>query len=144
MKEEDKFWEFVDRVNFTSNIYNEIFIDFDDIMLSMAKFYSIEDLKLFDYIYQTKYHESYNRFKKLWLSEGEPLGVSDDGYTDLISSVVGLGKNFYYSITDEGLINMANDNYYRENFGYLFHSLDRDKFIEKYNKQRRIHKLESL
>ncbi len=54
-----------------------------------------------------------------WL--GDPgIDVSDDGWDDLTSEVVGRGKEFYTNITVEKLQQMANDMDYRENFRYSF------------------------
>jgi hypothetical protein len=61
-------------------------------------------------------------FTSLWLSQDNPLNVSDDGYWDLISSIIGKGKIFINDcINDKNiLIDMAKKENYSENFSYIW------------------------
>jgi len=61
----------------------------------------------------------YNRFEEDWL--GHPgIEVSEDGWSDLRSEVIGRGKEFYDNITVEKLQQMASNYDYHESFAYSF------------------------
>ena len=74
----------------------------------------------------------YDYFYDIWLDEKyNDVMPSDDGYTDLISSVVGLGKRFVTAIINDTdkFVKMAKNNYYAENFTYLF-IVDENEYSE--------------
>jgi hypothetical protein len=91
--------------------------------------YEYEQIKNFEKELQYMYKQLYLYFKKSWL-DGK-IDVSDDGYWDLLTSVIGSGKKF----TKECLWNpkilsdMAKKNNYVENFSYLF-TIDEKEYIE--------------
>jgi hypothetical protein len=59
------------------------------------------------------------KFNEAWL--GDPgIGVSDDGWSDLTSEVVGRGEKFYNGITVKKLQKMAKELDYTESFAYCF------------------------
>ena len=146
---EDKFWEFVDRVNWQSYIGFNGRLNFDKLFLeNTAPFYSFDECISFKQIYESLYDSFYLKFKSTWLSDEYDFMPSDDGYTDLISSIVGKGKTFCDNITEDDFIKMAQNHDYRENFGYIFHRLDRkelkEEYISIYKQYRRNDKLEEI
>jgi len=149
MNIEDKFWEFVDRINWQSYIGSGGRINFERLILEKsAPFYSFDECIKFKQRYDNIYHSLYSKFESTWLSDEYDFMPSDDGYTDLISSIIGKGKDFCYNITDDDFIKMAENDDYRENFGYLFHKLDRKDFKEEYisiyTQSKRNEKLEEI
>ena len=93
--------------------------------------YPLVKIKEFEEEYRKLHKELQQYFwplcKKGW------LGVSDDGYDDLISSVIGAGKTFTKAcMTDDKLlIEFYTDNKYKENFGYIFHMDDYWKIVKE-------------
>ena len=72
--------------------------------------------------YDTIYFQLYDYFENILNDKKyEDFRPGDDGYTDLISSVVGKGKTFVKKCIDnpELFIDMARDDDYVENFRYL-------------------------
>lgn len=71
-------------------------------------------------IYTILLRSTFDIFKDVFIS-GE-LEVSDDGYWDLRSSIIGYGKNFLLKcINDKQLvINIGKNRNFKENFGYIF------------------------
>jgi hypothetical protein len=94
--------------------------------------YSYNDIRKFGkecHHMEAKLHEY---FEDIWLDEkyGDIM-PSDDGYDDLISSVVGKGKNFVKKIleTPKIFLQMAKDDDYVESFHYLF-IIDEEEYHE--------------
>ena len=133
---EDRFWEMVDQVNW---IRNPIYNNSEELVLKyISPNFSWEEYIQFSELYKKYYGELSRSLFNHWISLSE-YSVSDDGYTDVISSMIGSGKNFYYSSFSsiDLFINMIKSNNYRENFGYLFHynyfnKRTKDEFKNKY------------
>jgi hypothetical protein len=77
-----------------------------------------ESLELAEFV-NNKADDLQNRFHNSWLAE-PGIAVSDDGWDDLTSEVVGRGEDFYKNITEEKLQEMAINLDYHENFRYSF------------------------
>ena len=127
----DEFWEFVERIDWENYDYNERPRRYDAqwVIPRVAPIFSWEEFQGFETEY--KRLESYvmMKFESVWL--GDPgIEVSDDGWTDLVSSVIGYGKKWFLSIImdDSGskLRQQGNSDNYRENFSYIFHILKFD------------------
>lgn len=85
--------------------------------------YSFEEVKNFRENYYFIFYRLYDYFEKIWLNKRyDKFMPSDDGYSDLISSVIGKGKTFTKECIDvpNVFIKMAKNNDYVENFGYIF------------------------
>ena len=154
----DDFWKMVDYINWynitnfgkTNGTSYHMYIARKKFKIFMNKKIRIEKLnkvnsKIFKsqddiFIYYKLTYDkilkmTHDYFYDLWLTG--KLNVSDDGYWDLLSSVIGLGKDFIINcIKDENvLIKMADDDYYSENFSYIF-KVDEKEYLElkeKYN-----------
>lgn len=85
--------------------------------------YSFDQIKQFEIEYDNIYYDIYDYFEKTWLDDKyRRFMPSEDGYVDLISSVIGKGKSFLQKCIDNKniFIKMAkNDDDYAENFKYL-------------------------
>jgi hypothetical protein len=71
----------------------------------------------------------YDYFQSVWLDDKyDSFMPSDDGYTDLISSVVGLGKDFLIKCVKNAdeFVEIARKEFYIENFFYLFSQSEKD------------------
>lgn len=140
-----KFWEFVDFVDWMKLASS---IDFEQFVLDeVAKKYTWKEFREFDNIYRVYYDELRERLRDIWLSDDNHFGPSDDGFTDLCSSIVGKGQTFceFMCSTDDELVykeylDMAETGDYYENFGYIFHFGDEGS----YKKANRIEKLNQL
>ena len=105
--------------------------------------YEYSEMKKLHKEYQKIYNQLYNYFNDLDLD----LGVSDDGYWDLLSSVIGSGKRFTKKCINDPkvLVDMAKNYKYVENFEYVInmdendYNVIRDKYdpfyrdVRKYN-----------
>jgi hypothetical protein len=118
------FWKFVDLVEWgkcTETYDVHEFYDIKNVMKRVAPHYNFEKFKQFQKEYQKLYHFISDKFYEV------DLEVSDDGFTDLMSSVIGFGKkHFMKIIMDESfkkLKKMRHEYNYCENFGYVFHIL---------------------
>jgi hypothetical protein len=111
---EDKFWDIIEEANWSSDhSYNRISHEWHE------KFnkWELEELEMF---IDTKHADIYSRFKSAWLGDDGNGGFDcgDDGFMDLMSEVVGRGKEFYYNITADKLREMAATGDYFESFSY--------------------------
>jgi len=73
--------------------------------------------------YHKLYKELFNYFKPIWLDDKYNIFMpSDDGYSDLISSVIGKGEFFINRCINNHklFVDMAMKSEYAENFGYIF------------------------
>lgn len=121
------FWEMVTKLNWMGT--NKTV---DDYRLKLFTTYSKEEIIKFSKIYDNLYNQFYNYFEPVWLDEKyDRYMPSDDGYTDLISSIVGSGKSFVKSCvnSDEPFIKMAKTDKFKENFGYIFQGVE-DEYDE--------------
>ena len=113
----DYFWDFVNKADWSSDYdYNRI----KKYLHSNYDSLEIEKLKI---VYDQLYGGLYHRFENDWLGNngGVGIGVSDDSWSDLLSMVIGRGKDFHDNITATELKRMGDTRDYRENFGYIFH-----------------------
>ena len=78
--------------------------------------------------FKDEYDKLYQRLYEYFWAVSDRCDVSDDGYTDLISSVIGKGKTWVQKcINDpELVVNMGENGDYLENFGYLFLTAEED------------------
>tara|TARA_R110000772_G_scaffold2410_1_gene8353 strand:- start:61387 stop:61866 length:480 start_codon:yes stop_codon:yes gene_type:complete len=119
-KTSNRFWEFVDKVNWRENgKYKETFV-----LEEIAPYFTHEEFLDFRDIYENLDTYLSKFLNPIWL--GDPgLNVGDDGFWDLRSSIIGYGKDFYLSVimddSNKIVTNMVNTNNYRENFSYIFH-----------------------
>ena len=131
-----EFWDFVDRVKWSetptkvlkSNIgypsYNYTKHHEEKYLLNnISHTYTWDDMMEFEKIYNNLYKLLDKTLRDAWLSDPY-ISVSDDSYTDLLSSIIGYGEEFFKSILDDKTFKkvrkMANDIDYKENFGYIF------------------------
>jgi hypothetical protein len=139
-----EFWKMVRIAN-----WNKVIIGFNDNSISYEERrlfykqcqgriyskYSYDEVINFRKDYDIIYKQLYKYFEDLWLRKDpnfkNGLPVSDDGYTDLISSIIGKGKLFVKNaIRNKKLvIDMANNDDYAENFGYQL-NIDKDEYVE--------------
>ena len=92
--------------------------------------YTFKEIEKFNGEYHVIYTQVYDFFSNIWLDDKyASITVSDDGYSDLISSVVGKGKTWVdKSINNvENFVQMMKNRDYVENFGYLF-QVDEDEY----------------
>jgi len=101
------------------------------------KKYSYSQVKDFYKEWNIIYGQLYKYFEPIWLSDENKYGPSDDGYYDLLSSMVGSGKIFVKSCINEPrkFVEMAKNNAYVENFSYMLNVRKDDyyKIKEKYD-----------
>lgn len=118
-----KFWDFVKMMDWK----NKGKYDDKYLLKNIAPYYSFEEFSEFEKSYTNLYGFMNARLESAWLDHDEQGGfdVSDDGYGDLISSVIGNGlSSFLKALSDETnnyVRQMAENDDYRENFGYCFH-----------------------
>ena len=110
---EDKYWQQIEELEWSKDG------DYKRIEEYIKNNYSYSSARQLDNFVDSKVIELGKRFYNDWL--GDPgIGVSDDGWSDLRSEVVGRGKEFYENITVEKLQEMADSNDYNESFVYCF------------------------
>lgn len=115
------FWEFVDFVKWPKFIGDkEIKINWDELRKIVKDKFG--DLKEYKRIYELLYGDLKDYFDPVSLDDKTEIKTGDDGYTDLISSIIGNGKDFILKslYDDDVIIGMVKNDDYRENFGYLF------------------------
>lgn len=86
------------------------------------KKYSFEEIQIFRHEFHKIYSQLYDFFRPIWLSDKNNYGPSDDGYWDLLSSMIGCGKRYTKKCIIEPwkyFIEMAKEHKYVENFSYL-------------------------
>lgn len=122
------------------NSYNQEKRDdyWDRIKFRIYSKYDYEKIQEFKSEFDQIYMQLYDYFEDIWLDdEYGSFMPSDDGYTDLISSIIGMGKTFTKLCIDDTdkFVQLAKDDYYIENFGYLFHDSEEEywNIIQKYD-----------
>jgi len=137
----DKFWEMVEVANWNAvvkgykgnPIVREDRQDFyKQAQNRIYSKYTFKEIENFNNEYHKIYTQVYNYFEPIWLDEKySDVMPSDDGYTDLISSLIGKGKKYTkICIEHTGFfIQMARDDDYVENFGYIL-NVDEDEYWE--------------
>ena len=85
--------------------------------------YEYDEIENFNNEYYRFYMELYDYFFTIWTDDNyNNIMPSDDGYSDLISSIIGKGKNFTKKCIYDPIyyfVKMVKENDYIENFGYL-------------------------
>jgi len=134
-----EFWEMIEYADWNSfiKIYNDenrtkMYKDIlDEERYKLYIKYSFDEIKNFYKEYVRLYHQFWIYFKSLWI---EKQLMSEDSYSDLISSIIGRGKIFAKNIilNTEVFLQMARNEDYAENFGYLFtvSKSEYDKILE--------------
>ena len=106
--------------------------EYDEVDKRLYTNYEYDQIKKFNSEYTYLYSDLYEWFEVVWLDKKyNKFMPSDDGYSDLISSVIGMGKKFTKDCIENPsvFIDMAkNDNYF-ENFGYLL-QISKSEYIE--------------
>jgi len=150
----DEFWKMVKIANWNAVIQgykkNPIINDKHREFFKKAQYrvyskYSYPEVRQFRNECNLIEKKLYDYFKFVWLSKKyNKIMPSDDGYTDLISSIVGKGKTFVKRILQDPKIflQMAKDEDYAESFIYLFGSEDvyheiREKYDPFYKEMRK-------
>lgn len=110
-----KFWEFVKIINWDQMIKSKQRYNVNDTIMKAAPYFTWEEYLSFYKIYRCYYNVLDSKFKDTVLN----LSISDDGYCDLISSIIGKGYEVYSKIDEEEFIRMGREHDYKENFGYL-------------------------
>lgn len=100
--------------------------------------YSYEDILKFKKEYNNIYYQLYDYFDKLMNDEKYSQDMpSLDGYSDLLSSVIGKGKKWTETCIDNTgfFIQMSIDEDYEENFSYLLNisKQDYNEVTEEFN-----------
>jgi len=114
---EQKFWNIIEKANWK--------LDHDYERISKEWKKSLDkntSLSLKEFILEKVYNLK-SKFKNEWLNPNSKISLSDDGYHDLMSDIVGRGKEEYYNITLEKLIEIVNKNQFEECFTYCIHKL---------------------
>lgn len=118
----------------------------NDAKLRIYSVYTYPEIKNFHSECTKIYHQLYDYFESTWLDKQYDFMPSDDGYWDLLSSMIGLGKEFTQKCIDDknNFIKLAKDDYYAENFSYILNpdkedynyiinQYPLDKNVKKYN-----------
>jgi len=125
----DDFWNFIRVVDWNKIIKTKDEFENKDkeeelkLKIRVFKNFEYNTLMNFKNEYDKLIEELYLYFKPTWLdNKYSAFMPSDDGYLDLISSIIGKGEFFinrcinYHKL----FIDMAKNNKYVENFGYIF------------------------
>lgn len=83
--------------------------------------YSFEEVNKFYDVYYVIYDQLYDWFKPIVQNDNIKFPISDDSYSDLLSSIIGKGKKFVKEcVLDTNLfVEMARKRDYVENFVYI-------------------------
>ena len=120
-KTSDKFWEFVDKVKWSENgDYTAGYIK-----NVASPYFSYSEFSEFSEIYDTLYVYLYEILKPKWLKDNDEYitHMSDDSFTDFLSSVIGFGEDYYAEAATNYLDSKISEEVYhnyKENFGYIF------------------------
>ena len=130
-----EFWKFVSKAQWPKDH------DYDRIKKMILQTMNKESASKLD----KKYREFYNELHRHIFDD--VIGVGDDSYGDLISHIVGTGKNLYNAVMDDYEIaqRMIDDSAFHENFGYSFpDDVDWKLTDPEYYKKRATKYLENL
>lgn len=133
----NEFWKMVEIANWNAvikgysdnPIINAQHRDFyKDAQLRIYSKYSLEEIKKFHDEYDIIYEQLYDYFHKNFL-KGK-LNVHEDGYSDLLSSLIGKGKKFTNTCIEHPKFfnQMGMDDDYAENFVYLLNVGEKEYF----------------
>lgn len=124
--ENPKFWEIVDTIDWRklikggwkhSDYHKDNYVEKAKQILHT---FNDNDIKNAEDVYKNLKDHLMDYFETIWLSN--KWGPSDDGYWDLISSMIGFGKDHVLSALndDDVFLDMSEFDKYAENFGYIF------------------------
>lgn len=113
---EDTFWSLVKKIDFLKS--NSV--KTEKVFAEIRKGYTDSQLRKAQGILVVKFNNLYKRFEKFWIKS---LGLSDDSFSDLISSVVSMGKRAYETITERRLKQMAENMVFEEGFFNIFEDI---------------------
>lgn len=105
---------------------------YDNAVKRLVTNYDYMQIKDFIYDYNRIFNSIADYFEDIWLDEDyRNFMPTDDGYTDLISSIIGKGKRFTKKCIEnkEEFINMAKKYDYAENFEYLL-QITESQYVE--------------
>jgi hypothetical protein len=110
--DEDMFWDFVEHAQWNKDH------DYDRIQ-DMLKHM---DLPIAEKM-QTVYNEAHDKLHQYLDNEVE--GVSDDGYSDLLSHIIGSGRDVFNAALNDWKVaqDIIDRNEYEEGFQYIWHFL---------------------
>ena len=142
-----EFWEMTKIANWNKaiKIYNEN--DWDTYMNRrdepagrIYKKYEFNQIVGFQREYDKLYDRLYTYFKSYWLFK-PGYNISDDGFSDLLSSIIGKGLKWTIKCIRDPLLpkKMAKEHDYLENFGYIL-QVDREVYDEIRSKYDPIYK----
>lgn len=135
-----KFWDFVERIDWLGDWkHNDDTCRYKPkyLLENIAPYFTWEEFLEFEKVYKNLYSIINKKLygdprsgQSPWIDE-PGFDVSDDGFTDLCSSIIGAGKDFYNSVlNDKGeykqVIDMIENDKYEENFGYIFTNIKYD------------------
>lgn len=128
-----EFWKMVRLANWKGAIQH-----WDRMKFRIYSKYDYEKIQEFKNEFDQIYMQLYDYFQDIWLDDRyNRFMPSDDGYTDLISSIIGMGKTFTKNCIDDTnkFVEMAKKDNYIENFGYLFFDSEDEylNIIQKYD-----------
>lgn len=135
----NEFWKIVDEINWSSVTRG---YDSDVMKRDIINKYGIEKALELRPIY---YDMTAPLYDVLWDVEG--IGLSDDGYSDLIAHIVGCGREVYEAtLADTSLaVKRAQSGDYVENFSYILpYDDDNDKGDDSKYKQWAIRSIEEM
>ena len=125
----DEFWKFITVANWNKIIKTKDEFENKDkeeelkLKIRVFKNFEYDTIMNFRKEYDKLTEELYLYFKPTWLdNKYSKFMPSDDGYFDLISSVIGKGEFFIKRCINNHKLfaDMAKNNEYVENFGYIF------------------------
>ena len=93
----EEFWDFVDRIKWSKDSENH---RVKYLLDNISHTYTWDDMMEFKIIYRNLFKLMDKHLRDEWLSD-PGINVSDDSYTDLISSIIGYGEEFFKSILDD-------------------------------------------
>lgn len=146
-----RFWEFVDRSDWTkycARSWDKIHPSEEaphkklNIINNIAPYFKYEEMNKFRVMYEYLYKNLDDKLKKESQTNG--FNVSDDGYSDLLSSIIGLGRDVCGGILNNSdqeafkkVRKIVDRRGYAENFVYIFTTIETQISINKWNKRYR-------
>lgn len=127
---QERFWEIVDELDYKSDL------DYDRCAEYLFDTFSKEEISEFENIFSKFYieleEEMDSQLEQKELDYSYVIGKSDDGLSDLLSHIIGIGKNYYdKSMNDVEYLGLhANGAFqsvegYSESFSYIFNGVEK-------------------
>jgi hypothetical protein len=127
----DLLWELADLIDWRSLPKR---INKEQLVSKMKKKFDTEQILKIKKEYKSLEDQLKDYFQMVWLDDNFPW-LSDDSYWDVISTIIGNGKEFCLKAVndDDVFYDMAKNDEYKENFSYLFSDyLKENKLSIKY------------